>query len=376
MNNDPCTGSNSNNILLSLREWLVALVIFVVIVIATPILWRHSEKPKPSFPDYRVPYLLSNDYWVYDHHVRQMATETIPIVGDSVVWGEYVSRDGTLSHFLSEQADHSFANAGVNGLYPLALEGLIEHHGSSIRNRKVLLHCNLLWLSSPERDLQSPKEQVFNHPQLIPQFSVRIPSYHARIETRITREIGNRMPFLTWINHLQEAHFGQQSIPQWSVAQAEDNPDSYPNSYANPLAQIRMSIPGEPVNDPERGTDSPRHQSWAGSPQNLDWVALENSLQWHAFQRLVSRLQSRGNDVYVIVGPLNQHKLTVANRGRFLKLENGVGRWLSKNNVRYWIAATLPSKSYADASHPLTEGYRELAGKILGEQSFTEWLDH
>ena len=55
MNNDPCTGSNSNNILLSLREWLVALVIFVVIVIATPILWRHSEKPKPSFPDYRVP---------------------------------------------------------------------------------------------------------------------------------------------------------------------------------------------------------------------------------------------------------------------------------------------------------------------------------
>ncbi|MFP6874203.1 MAG: hypothetical protein VCA55_11930 [Verrucomicrobiales bacterium] len=374
MNAAPCNDSNSNSIRLSPREWLVALGIFVVIAIATPTLWRHTETLETDLPDYRVPYVLSNDYWVYAHHVRQMSPGAIPVVGDSVVWGEYVSRNGTLSHFLSGQTDHSFVNAGVNGLYPLALEGLIEHHGSGIRNRKVLLHCNLLWLSSPERDLQAPKEQTFNHPLLIPQFSVRIPSYRAKTETRITRAIENRIPFLTWINHLQEAHFGQQSIPQWTVAQAEDNPDSYPNSYANPLAQIRMSIPGEPVDDPERGTGSPRHKPWAGSPQNLDWVALENSLQWQAFQRLVNHLQSRGNNVYVVVGPLNQHKLTETNRDRLLKLENGAAKWLRESNIPHWIADTLPSKSYADASHPLTQGYRKLAEKILGEESFTEWL--
>ena len=376
MKDAPCNDSNSNNIRLSPREWLVALGIFVVIVIATPTLWRNAETLEADSPDYRVPYALSNDYWVYDRHVRQMPAGAIAVVGDSVVWGEYVSRDGTLSHFLSEQTGHSFINAGVNGLYPLALEGLIEHHGRGIRNRKVLLHCNLLWLSSPERDLQAPKEQVFNHPGLIPQFSPPIPSYRAGRDTRVTRAIENRIPFLTWINHLEEAHFGQQSIPQWTVAQAEDDPEIYPNSYANPLAQIRMSVPGETANDPERGISSSRHKPWGGGLQSLDWVPLENSLQWQAFQRLVGQLQARGNDLYVVVGPLNQHKLTEANRGRFLELENGAAMWLEENRIQHWIADTLPSGSYADASHPLTRGYRELAEKILDQESFTEWIAH
>ncbi len=122
------------------------------------------------------------------------------------------------------------------------------------------------------------------------------------------------------------------------------------------------------------GTSSPRHKPWTGNPQSLEWVPLESSLQWQAFQRLVGHLQSRGNDIYVIVGPLNQHKLTEANRARFLKLENDVGTWLKENNIPHWIADTLPSKLYADASHPLTQGYRELAEEILGGKSFTEWL--
>ncbi|MDP7107110.1 MAG: hypothetical protein QGH41_08540, partial [Roseibacillus sp.] len=93
------------------------------------------------------------------------------------------------------------------------------------------------------------------------------------------------------------------------VAEAEDDPEIYPNSYANPLAQIGMSVPGETADDPERGTSSSRHRPWGGSPQSLDWVPLGNSLQWQGFQRLVRQLQARGNDVYVVVGPLNQHKL-------------------------------------------------------------------
>ena len=375
MQDTPDNTFTANSIRLNPREWLVVLGVFVVIVLATPALWRHTEKMETG-PDYRVPYSLSNDYWTYERHVRQMPAGAIPIVGDSVIWGEYVSKDGTLSHFLSEQTDHSFVNAGLNGLYPLALEGLIEHHGGGIRNRKVLLHCNLLWLSSPERDLQAPKEQVFNHPRLIPQFSPRIPSYHAATETRLAYAVENRIPFLTWINHLQETHFGQQSITQWTVAQDEDTPDNYPNSYANPLTQIRMSVPGDPVNDPDRGTSSPRHKPWTGSPQSLAWVTLESSLQWQAFQRLVGHLQSRGNDVYVVIGPLNKHKLTEDNRDRFLKLENGVAAWLEENNIRHWIADTLPSRLYADASHPLSQGYHRLAEKISIEPSFTKWLGH
>ena len=35
---------------------------------------------------------------------------------------------------------------------------------------------------------------------------------------------------------------------------------------------------------------------------------------------------------------------------------------------------TLPSSLYADASHPLTEGYRELAGRISRDPVFERWL--
>jgi hypothetical protein len=60
-------------------------------------------------------------------------------------------------------------NLGVDGVHPVALAGLVEHYGHEIRGRKVLLHCNLLWMSSPEADLQGGKERSINHPALIPQ---------------------------------------------------------------------------------------------------------------------------------------------------------------------------------------------------------------
>ena len=83
------------------------------------------------------------------------------VVGDSVVWGEYVRKDGTLSHFLSqEDAEHTYVNAGINGQFPLALEGLVTHYGNAMTGRKVLLHCNLLWMSNPEADLSTEKERV------------------------------------------------------------------------------------------------------------------------------------------------------------------------------------------------------------------------
>jgi hypothetical protein len=371
----PDTDFSSNNIRLNAREWLVALGLFAFIILATPLLWRSSEHIE-THPDYRVPYDLSNDYWVYDRHLRRLPAEAIAVVGDSVVWGEYVDRNGTVSHFLSEQTGRPFINAGVNGLYPLALEGLIKHHGAALQNRKVLLHCNLLWLSSPERDLQTPKEQTFNHPALIPQISPRIPSYHADTETRLVRTIENRVAFFTWVNHLQESHFDQKSIPQWTIAEAKNNPDSHPNNYANPLAQIQMTVPPEKTNDPIRGTASPRHKRWSGTRRELDWVPLETSLQWRAFQRLVRLLKSRGNDVYVVVGPLNQHMLTGENRTRFKKLGSGVAIWLTKYEIPHFAPDPLPSVQYADASHPLTQGYQQLAKKILTEKSFTDWLGH
>jgi hypothetical protein len=38
------------------------------------------------------------------------------------------------------------------------------------------------------------------------------------------------------------------------------------------------------------------------------------------------------------------------------------------------VPETLPSPLYADASHPLTEGYELLAGRISRDPAFRAWL--
>jgi len=42
--------------------------------------------------------------------------------------------------------------------------------------------------------------------------------------------------------------------------------------------------------------------------------------------------------------------------------------------VPHAVPGVLPSGLYADASHPLTEGYRELATRLHGDPAFQAWL--
>jgi hypothetical protein len=103
-------------------------------------------------------------------------------------------------------------------------------------------------------------------------------------------------------------------------------------------------------------------------------VELDQSLQWAAFQRLVKLLQSRGNEVLVVLGPFNEHIMAEENRPAFRRIRAGVVDWLTKHQVTHVAPETLPSTLYADASHPLTEGYQMLAERLRNEATFTKWL--
>jgi len=332
-----------NEVRLNARHWIVASGILAMIVLLTPALWKKLERFEPG-PDYRIPYALSKDYWLYERRLQQIAPTNVVVLGDSVVWGEYVRPDGTLSHFLNEQSGQPgrFVNGGVNGLFPLAFEGLIRCYGKPLSHHKVILHCNVLWMSSPKADLRTDKEERFNH-----------------------------------------AYFGQKSIPNWTLEDDGRDPPHYPNSYKNPFAQITFMIPTEPAVDPERGPNSPRHKPWSttgtsGSPgegsTRFEWVELDQSLQWAAFQRLVKLLQSRDNDVLVVVGPFNENIMAGENRPAFRRLRDGIVDWLVKNHVPHVVPVSLPSALYADASHPLTEGYEQLASRLYGDAIFRNWL--
>jgi len=366
-----------NEVRLNSRNWLIAIFLIVAIIWGTPRIWKKAERFETG-ADYRVPYSLSRDYWLYQRRLEQIPLDKTVLLGDSVVWGEYVLPSGTLSHFLNEKAgsNERFINGGVNGLFPLALEGLVNDYAQSLNHRKIILHCNLLWLSSPKADLQVQKEEKFNHSRLVPQFSPRIPCYKANANERLSVVVERNIQFMSWVTHLQSTYFDDRSIPVWTLEEdSSTDPPHYPNSYKNPLAQIAMRVPSAPADDPLRGPASSRHKSWthnSANPTQFDWVTLESSLQWAAFQRTVQQLQARGNDVIVLLGPFNEHMIAPESMAGYRKLRDGVIVWFSEHKIRFIAPEPLPPELYADASHPLTPGYKFLAEKLSASDLFRD----
>jgi hypothetical protein len=368
-----------NEMRLSGREWLAAFTIVLTCVFAAPRLWKRFE-PFNGGPNYRIPYALSKDYWLYQRRLEQIAgPDRIPILGDSVVWGEYVLPDGTLSHFLNQESGRSdrFVNCGVNGLFPLAMEGLVDDYGKTLRDRKVIVQCNLLWLTSPKADLSSDKPENFNHSRLVPQFAVRIPAYKADANERLSALLERHVDYLAWTAHLQNAYYDQRSPAEWTLEEDGNEPPNYPNAWRNPLDPLKHGIPAEPKVDPQRGPASQRHHAWnagGSEPSHFDWVDADHSLQWQAFQRVVHRLRERGDDVLVLLGPFNEHMIATDQIPQYARLRDRIAATLLADGIQLIVPTPLPSDLYADASHPLTLGYALLAKRISDDPQFQRWV--
>jgi len=348
----------SNGIRLTGRQWLGLGLFAAVILIFTPPLWQRTEKFALE-PDYRIPHDLSNDYWLYDRFAGLAAGhyDTL-VIGDSVVWGEYVTRQETLAHYLNEQAGRErYANLGLDGAHPLALGGLVEFYAESVAGKNVLLHCNVLWLSSPRADLQDENANEFNHPRLVPQFAPSVPAYKAEISPRLGILVERRLPFTSWTAHLQQAFYDRTDIPGWTLE----------HPYDNPLTPLTRGLP--PSENTRRHLPQPWYKS--GIPkQDYAWVDLGTSFQWQAFKGVVELLQQRGNRVFVMVGPFNEHMLTPESLERYQKVKATIAAWLREKKVPHAIPQPLPSEQYGDASHPLAAGYEQLAHQLTNDPFF------
>jgi hypothetical protein len=368
-----------NEVRLNTRQWTITFVVWGLVLLLTPWIWGRLERFDVG-PDYRIPYQLSKDYWLYGRRLGQVTgPDHVLVLGDSVVWGEYVAPDGTLSHFLNQEAraTNRYVNLGLNGLFPLAQEGLVDYYCQALRRKKVIVQCNVLWMTSPKADLSLDKEEPFNHSRLVPQFWPRIPCYRADANERLSAVIQREVGFLQWVGHLQNAYFGQLSILNWTLEDDGGSPPRYPNAYKDPLAQVSLTVPAAPLDDPQRGPKSPRHKPWSVDGKGttrFEWVDLAASLQWRAFQRMIGRLRERGNDVLVVLGPFNEHMMAEDNRPAYRKIRDGIAAWLKQNNVPTVVPELLPSELYADASHPLTAGYELLAKHISADETFHNWL--
>lgn len=362
----------SNSICLAGKEWLCVALVAAALVAGAPSLWKYLEPFDPD-PDYRIPHKLSNDYWLFERFAG-VATSRYDavILGDSVVWGEYVLADETLSHYLNldpatGKVERRFANLGLGGAHPLALAGLIEHYGASLANTRVLLQCNPLWMSSLKSDLQDDRTDV-NHPRLIPQFVPHIPAYPVpwfpddpRDKQKISHRLGilveQRVGFSKWTNHIQQAYYDEPDVLEWVLR----------HPYKNPLTPL--SSPLQEDDGKRRHPPLPWNKT-GKSKVDYDWIDLDTSLQWSAFRRAVETLQRRGNRVFVLVGPFNENMLTPESLTRYRKTKGAVSAWLKERDIPHAVPDALPSHVYGDASHPLAAGYAQLARQLADDPAF------
>jgi hypothetical protein len=339
----------SNAVYLTGWQWIGVGILGVALVLFGPIVWQRFEEFDLE-PDYRMPYDLSTDYWLYQRYASLAASKYDTLIfGDSVVWGQYVTRPQTLSHYLNELVgEQQFANLGLDGAHPAALAGLIEHYARGVTGKKVILQCNPLWLSSPRHDLQTADDFQFNHPRLVPQFTTRIPCYKEQISPRIGVLVEQRVPFSAWTGHLQQAYFERTDVPSWTME----------HPYSNPLEEFKHGLPPS--------DDTLRHEpiSWIArgiKQQDFDWVELDTSIQWRFFRRAVDILRQRENRIFVLLGPFNEHLLTEKGFEGYQKVRSGMETWLREQGIAYFAPPARRSEECADASHPLSAGYATLA---------------
>ncbi|MHC4438629.1 MAG: hypothetical protein ACYS3S_14800 [Planctomycetota bacterium] len=348
---------SSNNIRLSVLEWIIVAIICSASLCLGPALLGRLEKFNTGV-NYRLPYELGNDYWLFSRYCRWVCSkyDTL-VVGDSVVWGHYVSGDDTLSHYLNQNTGRErFANLGVDGFHPAALGGLLRYYGRDISGKNVIIQFNPLWMTSAKHDLQTEKEFHFNHPKLVPQFFPKIPCYKDSFSKRFSAAVKRYVPFFGWASHLRIVYFENMDLPNWTLE----------NPYKNPMSAVTLELP-TPDDDLQENI------SWTEkgiAQEDFQWVEPAQSLQWRFFRKTINLLEARNNTVFVVVGPFNEHMLKPDSYKIYQKMKSEIEAWLRQNDVAYCIPSVLPSELYRDASHPLGRGYAMLAKQLFENQSF------
>ena len=347
----------SHQMRLSAKQWLVVAVIIALLFALIPRVWKQVERFEPN-ADYRIPYELSSDYWLYDRYCRRAVdTHEVLIVGDSVVWGHYVPPDETLSHCLNEIAGKQrFANMGIDGVHPVALAGLVKYYGKALSDTKIVLCFNPLWITSKKHDLQDDKEFSFNHRRLAPQFVPKIACYSNPTPNRIGIVIERNTDFLSWVSHVQITYFDNMDLSSWVVE----------HPRRNPLTAVTLQLPAPATSNDQRPTWNPD----STARQDFAWVDLETSLQWEFFKRSINTLAKSRNNVFVLITPFNEHMMSPRSLAAYNRIKKQMAASLRQEQTAYLLGPALPSEHYADASHPLASGYALIAKQLCRHEPF------
>ena len=359
---------NSNGIFLNGREWLIAAAIFLAISFVLYFGWYRWEKLPPE-SDYRSTCWgeRMSDYWAWSQWSRAaVSRHRILLIGSSVIWGQEVPHNETLSHFInSELGREDVANLGIDGLTNAAMTGLFKHYGRFLRDTNIILEFNPLWMSSPRRDLRGEGSDVwpFHHPRLVPQFDRRI-SYYRSLGERLGYAFEHRLRLPPFVRHLMVNCFENKSVGAWLLDHPHRLPTSAITFTAAPMMKEKQSL-GTPWSSRE-----------GAEIRDDPFLQVEESLQWEFYLKALRTLGKKGNRVFILLGPYNSYCLTEASRGRLFAMMDEVKRKLDELGYLYFDSTRdlLPSAEFGDQCHLLRNGHSLLARALVEDAAFRKWL--
>lgn len=356
---------NSNSIILTGREWLLTIAIFLAFSFTVYNGWYHWEKLAVE-PDYRSTCWEErmSDYWGYMEWNRYAREHfKMLLIGDSVIWGQEVGNNQTISHYLNAQlGKEEAANLGIDGLTDAALNGLVTWYGDYLRSTNAIIQFNPLWMSSPTRDMR--RKSGFHHPRLVPQLDHRI-VYFKDLNERVGYHFEHILKLPPFVRHQMVNYFDNKSITTWLM----DNP------YRCPLGAITFRA--APVMTEKQGLGT----SWLdrkGGGKLIDepFLPLNESVQWECYLKALEKLKKRDMNVFILLGPFNTYYLTSASRERFFVMMDAVKKELDSRGFPYFDSARdlLPSGEYADQCHALAGGHAILAEAMVKDPVFLKWM--
>ena len=357
--------SVSNGILLSLKEWILTVVLFAVICAVIYYGWDNWEYYAPG-KDYRETCWAErqSDYWVYMRWCRYAKEHyRVFLIGDSVIWGQEVRYDETISHYMNEfYGEEIFANVSNDGLFMAGINGFVVHYGDHLDNTNIILQFNPLWMSSERRDLRGKKKSRYHHPRLIPQLDSRITYYHD-LNQRLGYLVEHHFRLFPFVRHLMVNYFENKSISNWIM----DNP------YRNPFTAINF------VSTPVMTESQGRSLDWKTKGikiANEPFVSVSESIQFECFLNALKELKKENAKVFILLGPFNHYYLTPESRTRLNAMMDDVKKTFDKLGYPYFdsLQLNLPSKMFADSCHLLKAGHILLAEALVKNNRFQQWL--
>ena len=342
--------ANSNGAVLSARELLITVAAVLVLLLAVlPFVCSKAEKVTLN-DDFRLAYRFRDDY----HFYRRVSAEVCrryPTVflGDSVVWGMYAANSNTLPAKINRKLGRpEVGNLAIDGLHPVALLTLVREYGKAITGKKVLLYLNLLWVNTPLYDLTGDGKLAINHPRLLPQFDWSIKSYKGSFRDRCMAALEENVTFYALLHHIRVSGFNNDDIKNAVAKSPAENPFSKLKFEINPSETERA--------------DGKFAWDFSGIPlQEWPWVEPEKSRQFKAFLELAEILKARNNELTIVLGTINPYMQKPDTLKRYHQVRSAAAKLLTDKGFKVMDLPELKSSDYADASHPLPNGYEVLA---------------